>query len=263
MTVERLRWKFLTDAEAEELYKTNQRLSLGPDEYCPTCEKKGTYFWQGESRECDCQLQLQLHKHYLNAGIGKTYQRLSWDDYSGDEEAKKLCGTYLESSEAFISRGMGLVFIGDYGTGKTMALNLLMKDLVVSGYRCFATTFTNMIDMFTAGWRSADEQQKFQDRVRGSDILLLDDIGKELKTKNNLSESTFDSVLRFRVQNGKPTFITTNMTYDELREGYGGAIFSLMGETSVVHKLEGKDFRPQSADRLLVETQQGITRPIQ
>ena len=43
-------------------------------------------------------------------------------------------------------------------------------------------------------------------------VILLDDVGKELRgTRIALAETTFDEILRQRVQAGRATFITTNM----------------------------------------------------
>ncbi len=258
-----LRFTFLSEPDAKRLYEQHPELKSDPDKYCPTCSKEGSYSWRGESYTCDCQHQLQLNKHYLNAGIGMLYQRLGWEDYEGDEIAKGLCDKYYSARSSLVSRGTGLMFLGNFGTGKTMSLTLLLKDLLKDGYSVYATTFTSMIEMFTAGWKSADEQAFFQKRVKHSQILLLDDVGKEMRTKTNLAESTFDDVLRSRVQEGRPTFITSNMTVDELGTGYGAAIFSLLKETSILHEFDGEDYREKANRRLLQEALSSERRPIQ
>ena len=260
---ESLRWRFLSEADAERLYEHNPELQASPDRYCPTCHKTGFYLWKGYQVECDCQLQLQLHKHYLNAGIGTSYQRMSWDDYEGDDKARELCEQYYESRVNLINGGTGLMFLGDFGTGKTMTMNLLLKQLLWDKYDVYATTFTSMIEMFTAGWKSMEDQALFQKKVKQSKVLLFDDIGKEMRTRNNLSESTFDDVLRSRVQDGRPTFITSNMTIEEMGQGYGSAIFSLLREVSIVCEFKGDDFREKSSKRLLDEAISGVVRPIQ
>ena len=155
-----------------------------------------------------------------------------------------------------------MVLHGDFGSGKMLAMNLLIKSLIHQGYDCYATTFASMIELFTAGWRSPDEQRWFQRKVVQSDVLLLDDLGRELKRNSKLSESTFDDVLRSRVQTGKVTLITTNLTEDEMDEGYGSAVLSLLQESSVVREVEGGDFRPQANQRMREEIDAGEVRPI-
>ena len=207
-------------------------------------------------------MQRQLHKHYLNAGIGTTYQRLDFPDYDGDKEVLSALLRYIEGYERYAARGIGLLLTGSYGTGKTLLANLILKEFVKQGYRVFATTFAQTIDMLTAGWKSNDDRRYFQRRFVDSEILLLDDVGRELRSKSNLTESTFDTILRTRVQEGRPTFITTNMSPEELGDGYGSAVLSLLKEHSIVCEMTGEDFRPLSNTRTLKEIREGETRPI-
>jgi DNA replication protein DnaC len=253
---------YLDDTEAARLYESHPEIKADPEDYCPTCSTVGEYLWKGKWHKCDCELQLQLHKHYLAAGVGVTYQRLDWEDFQGDPEARQEASDYLERHVNSISRGIGMIFMGDYGTGKTLVTTLMLKDLIKLGYNCYSTTFASMMEMFTAGWKSAEEQRRFQQKIMYSEVLLLDDIGREMRTKAKLSETTFDDVLRRRVQDGRPTFITTNMDMAELSKGYGGAILSLLTEVCLWCEMKGGDFRPQSSDRLRQELVSGQVRPI-
>lgn len=253
---------YLADSDAQRLYEAHPKIKASHKDYCPTCGTTGTYRWQGKDHECDCRRQLNLHKHYLAAGVGVTYQRLSWDDYVGDESVLNLCAKYVDNAPQYVSRGTGIVLHGSFGSGKTLAMNLLIKQLIHKGYDCYATTFASMIELFTAGWRSPEEQRWFQRKIVQSDVLLLDDLGRELKRNSKLSESTFDDVLRTRVQSGKVTFITTNLSRGEMKEGYGSAVLSLIQESSVMKEIKGSDFRPQANQRMRDEIEAGEVRPI-
>lgn len=259
---ESLRTKFLSESDAARLYVAHPKVKPSPEIYCPTCGKTGSYFWDGQNHECDCELQLQLHKHYLSAGIGVLYQRLSWRDYEGDPDVNEMVQRYLANHAKYIERGTGMLFMGDVGRGKTLAATLLLKDLIQLGYRCYSVTFASMVEMFTAGWRDKEEQQHFQRKIRMSDVLLLDDLGREFRNRSKLSETTFDDVLRSRTQAGRPTLITTNMDQAELLEGYGAGALSLLSENSLAHTFRGTDYRPQANNRVLDEVDAGITRPI-
>ena len=203
-----------------------------------------------------------MYKNYFNAGIGYNYQILDWADLYKAEEARSRARGYFIDRDIRIPRGTGFILSGPFGTGKTMAATLLLKDLVKAGYSCYSTTFTGLVQQYTAGWKDSSEEKWFQRRIKRSHILLIDDVGKEMKTKTNLAESVFDDVLRARVQENRPTFITTNMTFGELMEGYGGAVFSLLMENSIAFNVPGQDFRPLAASRMLNETQLKITRRI-
>ena len=258
-----IRTRYLDDAEAARLYRNHPQLGRSYESYCPTCQKEGTYRWRGVDCDCDCEYQLQLHKHYLAAGIGMTYQRLDWDDYTGPTDALDGISKYLDRREQFLRRGMGLYFLGTLGTGKTMLANLVLKELVKDGYRCWATTFSQTVEMFTAGWSDKAEQAYFQQKFINSQVLLLDDLGKELTgTRLKLAETTFDAILRQRVQAGRATIITTNMTPADLEEGYGAAALSLVRETSIELSFTGNDFRTNANSREVTEILNGEIRPI-
>lgn len=251
---------FLTDDESIRLYKRYPYIGQDAESYCPTCDKVGTIQWRGQTWRCDCHHQLQLYKHYLAAGIGVTYQRLEWPDFEGCDEIVEHLADYIHNHQRYVNRGIGLFFTGTVGTGKTMLANLVLKGFVKDGYTCFATTFAQTIDLFTAGWHSPEDKLYFRKKFVDSQVLLLDDVGREQRTK--LSDSTFDSILRTRVQEGRPTFLTTNMSAAELESGYGSAVLSLLKEASIYYEFTGEDFRPKSQQRTVDEVKAGLTRPI-
>lgn len=231
-------FNFLTDAispeDAKRVYRSYPDLKKNQ---CPTC--------RGDGRLCDCHQQIQLAKHYSAAGIGRPFQRLDWPDFKGDPEILASAQHYLSRAEDYIDNGIGLLFMGPVGTGKTMLAYLVLKTLVRQGYKCYATTFSGMIEEFTASWYNSDQKLWFANKFMYSQVLLLDDVGKELRSNNNLSPSTFDNVLRTRVQEGRPTFMTTNfVSENEFVHGYGSAALSLIKRSSLMLDFKGEDYGP-------------------
>jgi DNA replication protein DnaC len=255
-----IRLRYLDDDEADRLYAAHPELGRSPDTYCPTCAKNGTYRWKGADYPCDCEMQLQLHKHYLAAGIGATYQCLDWDDLENAEIVKTV-KEYAEDKDRIL-RGAGLILTGDLGTGKTMAATLCLKEFIRAGLSCFATTFAEMIELYTAGWYSDEQRAYFNRKVIESQVLLLDDVGRALKRKNQLEETTFDTVLRTRVQHRRATILTTNLSMDELGEGYGGAVLRLLREKATAIEVTGEDFSKKAKQREDAEKAAGEWRAI-
>ena len=230
----------LSTEEAERVYHIRPELKEG----CPTCEGNSTYRWQGQDHDCDCQRQLQLAKHYTAAGIGKDFQRLSLDDWHGDEQIRQEVEHYLEHWKGYVDLGRGIIFYGDYGTGKTFLANMILKYLVREGVRCYATTFSDMIEEFTATWGDKTKKQWFQDTFMYTGVLLLDELGREGRSSHNLPQSTFDRILRNRVQNARPTLLTTNIKPDDLDLGYGGAVLSQLKRSCFTVEVTGSDYGP-------------------
>lgn len=244
--------EILSDQDLEELARMYPE-AVG----CPTCHGVGHYSWNGEKNICDCAGQTRLHQLYNRAGIGKLYQRLSWNDLPAIPSEIKM---YLQYQTEFIDRGIGLFLFGNTGTGKTMIANLLLKDMVRDGYSCFATTFAHCIEMYTDGWHDAEQKRSFSNRFMRSRVLLLDDLGKEMRGK--LSPSTFDYILRTRVQECRPTIVTSNLSPLQIENEYGVAALSLLVEQSIEVNLGGQDYRVSANQRTLAEIESNETRRI-
>ena len=93
-----------------------------------------------------------------------------------------------------------------------------------------------------------------------SQVLLLDDVGRELKRSNRLPETTFDNVLRTRVQHGRSTIITTNMTPDELGRDTAARCCACCGRSRSCIEVGGDDYRKQANQRELDEIADGETQ---
>jgi DNA replication protein DnaC len=229
---------------------------------CPTCRGAGTYRWRDVENECDCRVQKQLNKLYFDAGIGLPYQRKSWDDLHIPSDQLGPIHDYINEPERFLSAGMGLLISGGNGTGKTLIANLILKQLIRADYRCYFSTASGMVEEFTAGWNNDEDKKRFVQKFIRTSVLCLDDLGKEFKSSNKLSASTFDHILRTRVQSGRPTILTTNLDVNELRRGYGAAALSLLLEQSIGMHLGGSDFRPKAYTRTMTELDKREIRPI-
>lgn len=249
---------FLSNDEAERLYKRLPELKND----CPTCRGEHWILTKGSKEYCQCSRQLQLAKHYGAAGIPVPYLRLGWEDYHGDPNALTKVQEYVEHAEDLIWNGMGLIFHGPNGIGKTMLATLLLKDLIKLGHRGYSTTFNDMIEAFTRTWTSESEKEWFAQKFMRIPILLLDDLGKERRNSSKLSETTFDNILRTRVHEGRVTLLTTNMSMAELLNGYGASAFSLLREVSLEIPVKGTDYRDNVASRKLEDSISKERRPI-
>jgi DNA replication protein DnaC len=259
---DRIQYDSLSDAEFDIVVRDNPAMGGGPYEYCPTCRKQGTFRYRGIEHVCDCQEQWNLHMKYLSAGIGVLYQRLDWDHYTGDPEVVRSLQAYVRNHDGYIEQGLGLLFTGARGVGKTMLATLVLKEFIRAGYSCCYTTYSSAMEMYTAGWRDHNDKRRFEDKFLRTKVLLLDDMGREAKSSNNMQESTFEHIVRNRVQSCRPTILTTNLNYGDLEESYGEATMSLLTEQSMVVEMTGDSFRPKSNARKFDEPESGERRPI-
>lgn len=248
----RIRLPLLTDAEYDEAEKKSK---LGFD-VCPTCNGKrietgeedhygwenGQYRYRGEIHECDCKGQMALYRHYLFANIPEQYQRLNWDDYSGDSKVKQDVDTYIDRWPNFRDNGMGVTLYGiGLGTGKTFAATTIAKGVIKRGERVFFTEFRDLKSAYQT--LSEDDRQRLDERLREAALLVLDEIWKpQSEAQEGYFETVLESVIRYRTNWNLPTVITTNLLESEFEDHYP-RVFSLLRPKQWTMHIEGEDAR--------------------
>lgn len=253
----------LSDPESERLRQDYPGLWADPRSTCLTCEGKKVFLARdGQQTECDCVAQWVLHRFLLNAGVDIAYQRMDWDDALSVPDSMQMAVLeYADFASRYVNVGLGMILSGAPGTGKTLLASLLLKRLLQDGHDGYFTQFNEMLDSYTTSWRNEAERAWFTRRVRNAAILVVDDIGKEAKGRENITGSMFDAVIRARVAGARPTIITTNYTLEDMRVGYGGAVMSLLAESSLDYTVTGEDYRSRARSRVLDDLAKGVTRP--
>lgn len=131
-----------------------------------------------------------------------------------------FCTAYARS---FSLNSPNLLMIGKTGLGKTH-LSLSIAETVVScGFTVAYDSVVNylrQIDEERFGRTSGDTMAVLLD----TDLLILDDIGSEYKSKN--FDSYLYNIINTRINQSKPTIISTNLSTQELQEQYNERIIS-------------------------------------
>lgn len=236
---------------------------------CITCKGTKTFRWYGADNEvvtyeCSCADQYLLSRWLWNSGVLPKYQRLGWRDFERlPEDVALAVAGYLDVIEQAVDNGLGLRISGPKGNGKTLLAHLLIKEIIARGVGVYATSFTQMIDVFAKGWRDDEQGRWFDRRLRDAPVLLIDDLGRERnKGEGSVGENMLETVIRHRVACSMPTIITTNIEDEHLGAAYGGHTESLLSECSLPLRVSGSDVRQQMLQRMQAEMKQGITRPV-
>lgn len=109
----------------------------------------------------------------------------------------------------------GLYLNGSFGTGKTYLIAALFNELAKRGVRSAIVYYPEFLRSLKESFDS-DYKEKFR-HVRRVDVLLLDDIGAEVVSSWGRDE-ILGSILQYRMEEGLPTFFTSNLTLEELEE---------------------------------------------
>ena len=274
----------LEDSQSQRLRLFNPNPWRNPIEQCRTCSKEnvpagsedgagGIYRWYaGTSRDeadivlyrCDCRAQFRLYQWMAWAGIGLNYMRTDWFDALDlrDTPAMTAALDYAMNGPYHANAGNNLVLHSPQpGTGKTFLASLMAKRMLWMGLDVYMTTFTGMLDLYTASWRQDDERRFFDERVRGAQVLVVDDVGREPPGRFSVAAPLFEAVLRMRLADCKPTVVTTNLDDDDLN-AYGQNTLSLLSERKISVPVIGADKRPLMTARASREHELNLKRPI-
>lgn len=190
--------------------------------------------------------------------IPESYKDLTWEDYKNmeDKESMENVKKYAENLKIAREMGINLLLIGKVGTGKTGLCYLILKRLLELRKKHIplefgATNVEEIVDIYTQGWRSDEEKELFDEKIRRADFLIIDDVGKEFRSKSGLTETIMGSLIRHRVQWKLPIILTSNVSIKGLEKVYGSALASVMLERTIVLSFIGEDFRKKEMEEII------------
>ena len=175
---------------------------------------------------------------YNSCGIWELWHEKTWEEYTNKEYSKIIKGFVDNEVEH------NVILYGNNGTGKSMLMNLAMKDLMHKGYSVYSIDFRHLIKEYLKSWRDTGKLGT----IVGAEYLAIDDLGKEFNSgevSKELAITTLDYVLRYRFQRKLSTWLTFNMPLGEIKVEYNEHIASLLKRSSVAICFEGDDFGEQ------------------
>lgn len=166
--------------------------------------------------------------------------------------------------------GVGLTLMGPPGRGKTMIVSILARRhllrhpaediysykppvhfLTLAHYQQILLEpmelerLAKFADDRDAADIAADWRENFDLRrwVYEVPVLVVDDIGKERKSKTLHIEGELDLLLRERFDQGRPTLVTSNLKVEDFRTRYSASMQSFLHEATRVVAVPGEDIR--------------------
>jgi len=165
------------------------------------------------------------------------------------KEAMVTVEGYIARIALARAKGLGMIFAGPNGVGKTHLACCVMTAARETGHKIECIELATYIDLWQEMFRITDEdrieyindQLRYIKRVH---FLLLDDLGREHESVSGWSNERVFDLVRYRFNRGHPTLITTNLPFDELDRRYTEGMSSFLHEATVKVWMEGEDYRP-------------------
>ncbi len=111
----------------------------------------------------------------------------------------------------------GLYLNGNFGCGKTYLLSAMLNELAKKGKKVAIVYYPELLRSLKASFGDNDEYTELFNTIKKAELLLLDDIGAETVTEWSRDE-VLGTILQYRMEEGLPTFFTSNLTIDDLSE---------------------------------------------
>ena len=247
-------------AQRAELLHT---LGYEPDALDPTpaCAKCGDSGWAG-AEMCTClkelcaQEQMKALTALLNLTDEQNFDRLRLDVYSdqpweGKRSPRENMKRVVTVCEGFARRFPdyplhNLLLSGGTGLGKTFLSGCIAREVSGRGYSVVYDTAISLFSTFEAKKFSRDlgQERQARDDIRrylNCDLLILDDLGSELTTP--LAQSTLYEVVNSRLQGGKHTIISTNLSMEQIGARYTPQVVSRLAGAYQELTFYGDDIR--------------------
>lgn len=108
----------------------------------------------------------------------------------------------------------GLYIHGAYGTGKTYLMAAVANELGKRGFETLLIYFPDLARELK-GMTFSDRLEPLINELKSIDVLMIDDLGGELLS-SWLRDDVVGPILNYRVSEGLPIFITSNLDLDEM-----------------------------------------------
>lgn len=132
------------------------------------------------------------------------------DDDGANQKLTDVCQRYVDRWPEMLKNGMGLLFYGGVGGGKTFLAGCVCNALLEQQVKVCATSFPRVLNVL----QTSMDRQKALDRLAQYQCVLLDDFGVERGTE--FAQEQLFAVVDARYRTKRPTIITTNLSLHDL-----------------------------------------------
>lgn len=223
---------------------------------CEFCRDTG---YVGNAR-CKCFEQKLINEAYADSNLmdlmkNQNFALFSFDYYSDRivepdgvsplSRIKDIYNIAKAFSENFDTYPKSLLFYGSSGLGKTFLSGCIAKEVLDSGKTVIYMDAAGLFEVYEEARYNKKNAESMIEKFYNSDLLIIDDLGTEYRSRTNLVESSLFALLNRRMRAGKKMIISTNFNMNELTKMYTTRFTSRIYEFFTPLKFLGDDIRVQ------------------
>lgn len=229
---------------------------LEPEYQCPDCQDTG--FING--RKCHCFLQAQMKLLYAQSNLDAVLEQENFEHltfrYYDDKEIipqlgvtnaaymKRVVQGCRDFVEHFDENHGNLLLTGSTGVGKTFLTNCIARELMNRYHSVIYLSAGDLFEVFSRNKFDYEPGEDMKDMYRyilDCDLLIIDDLGTELN--NSFTSSQLFYCINERMNMGRSTIISTNLSLARLRDSYTDRVTSRIMSGYTIIPLYGGDIR--------------------
>lgn len=159
------------------------------------------------------------------AGVTRRFAGATLDNYQVTTPAQRVvrdkCVGYVKRFDRVMDEGIGLLLIGQVGTGKTHLASAMVSAALAQGRTAKICTAMQLLRAIRDTYHSSSVITTTQviNDLSETDLLVIDDVGVQRKTDDEFVQ-TYE-VINARYGEMKPTILTSNLTITQMTEYLG------------------------------------------
>ena len=175
--------------------------------------------------------------------------------YQVTEENRRIFGIakrYVENFSEMLTKGQGILFWGNVGTGKSYTAAAIANELLRQMQPVIMTSFIRLLNEMSDFEKGDSEYIAKLNRAK---LLIIDDLGAERGTDYSL-EKVYD-IIDSRYRTGKPIILTTNLEISQMKNCDDiryNRIYDRIFEMCYPVKVDGMSWRKKEAAARFSET---------
>lgn len=177
--------------------------------------------------------------------FGETFE--NWDETKGNNKYRGMAEKYCNRFSEVKKQGLGFLFYGTPGNGKTYLSNCIANRLLNDCIPVISTSVDGILNRIKQTYNKwgKEGEETILNSLSYADLVIIDDLGTEDAT--GWSVSKVYNIIDRRYRNKLPMIVSTNVSIEELKEIYSERTIDRLLEMCTPIKFTGESIRKEKS----------------